>query len=41
MSEALLEPMRQKAQMLGTATVAVHDLHSGFGRVAEPERPRA
>ena len=31
-SEALLDQMRQKAQLLGGATLAVHDLHAGFTR---------
>ena len=31
-SEALLSLMRQKAQLLGDATLAVHDLHAGFTR---------
>lgn len=34
-SEGLLEQMRQKAQMLGSAPVAVHQLHAGFGRSRE------
>lgn len=33
-SDKLLEQMRQKAQMLGTATVAVHELHAGFTRLS-------
>jgi hypothetical protein len=37
-SDALLEQMRQKAQLLGDATLVVNELHSGFFRfgVAEP-----
>jgi quinol monooxygenase YgiN len=31
-SEELLERMRAKARMLGTATVRVHDLHAGLAR---------
>jgi hypothetical protein len=31
-SDALLEQMRQKAQMLGSATVVVNKLHAGFAR---------
>ena len=31
-SEALLDLMRQKAQLLGGATLAVHDPHAGFTR---------
>jgi quinol monooxygenase YgiN len=31
-SAELLERMQQKAQMLGSAPVAVHDLHAGFAR---------
>jgi quinol monooxygenase YgiN len=31
-SDNLLEQMRQKAQMLGTGTVVVHELHAGFAR---------
>jgi hypothetical protein len=31
-SEALLDLMRQKAHLLGGATLAVHDLHAGFTR---------
>jgi hypothetical protein len=31
-SETLLDQMRQKAQLLGGATVAVHQLHAGFTR---------
>ena len=31
-SNNLLEQMRQKAQMLGNATVVVHELHAGFTR---------
>jgi hypothetical protein len=31
-SDDLLEQMRQKARMLGNATVVVHELHAGFAR---------
>jgi hypothetical protein len=31
-TEAALEQMRSKAQLLGNAPVIVHDLHSGFSR---------
>lgn len=31
-SPSLLEQMRQKAQMLGNATVLVHELHASFKR---------
>ena len=31
-SEALLDQMRKKAQLLGGAALAVHDLHAGFTR---------
>lgn len=33
-SDGLLEQMRRKAQMLGSATVLVHELHAGFARFA-------
>jgi hypothetical protein len=33
-SEAALERMRGKAQLLGNAAVSVHELHSGFSRFA-------
>ncbi|HEU5225828.1 MAG TPA: hypothetical protein VFV29_08510 [Actinomycetota bacterium] len=32
-SEGLLELLRRKVQMLGDATVIVHDLQSGFARI--------
>ena len=32
-SEALLEQLRRKVQLLGPATVVVHDLHAGFARL--------
>jgi hypothetical protein len=32
-SEGLLELLRRKVQMLGDATVVVHDLQAGFARV--------
>jgi len=31
-SESVLKRLRQKAEMLGTGTVAVHDLYAGFAR---------
>ncbi|HZD60432.1 MAG TPA: hypothetical protein VE439_08295 [Anaerolineae bacterium] len=31
-SQELLERLRQKAQLLGSETVAVHELHAGFAR---------
>ncbi|MGH3030670.1 MAG: putative quinol monooxygenase [Gaiellaceae bacterium] len=38
-SDALLEQMRQKAELLGNATVVVNELHAGFARfgTAEPD----
>jgi hypothetical protein len=33
-SDELLEQIRRKVQMLGNATVAVHQLHAGFARPA-------
>ena len=33
-SEAALEQIRGKAQLLGNAPVAVHELHAGFSRFA-------
>jgi len=33
-SDAALEQMRSKAQLLGNAPVVVHELHSGFSRFA-------
>ena len=32
-SEALLEQLRRKVQLLGPATVVVHDLQAGFARI--------
>jgi hypothetical protein len=32
-SEGLLELLRRKVQMLGDATMVVHDLQAGFARV--------
>lgn len=29
----LVERLRQKAEMLGSGTVRVHDLHAGFARL--------
>ena len=38
-SEKVLELLRRKAELLGTATVAVHDRQAGFARfVSEPVR---
>jgi len=34
-SDALLERLREKARMLGGATLAVHELHAGFARFGE------
>ena len=31
-SDAVLERLRRKAQMLGNATLAVHEFHAGFAR---------
>jgi hypothetical protein len=31
-SQAVLERLHQKARMLGTGTVAVHEFYAGFGR---------
>jgi len=33
-SDHLVEQLRQKAQMLGSGTVLVHELHAGFARSA-------
>jgi hypothetical protein len=38
-SEAALEQMRGKAQLLGNAPVVVHELHSGFTRFRVSARP--
>jgi hypothetical protein len=32
--EAIVERLRDKARLLGTGTVAVHQLHAGFARLA-------
>jgi hypothetical protein len=32
-SEELLELLRRKVEMLGDATVVVHDLQAGFARI--------
>jgi quinol monooxygenase YgiN len=37
-SEAVLEQMRQKAQLLGNAPVVVNELQAGFVRTASAER---
>jgi len=34
-SDALLERLREKARMLGGATLAVHELHAGFVRFGD------
>ncbi len=36
-SEALLQQMRQKAELLGNASVVVNELHAGFTRFGRPE----
>jgi hypothetical protein len=36
-SEKVLQQLRGKAQLLGTATVEVHDFQAGFARVAPGE----
>lgn len=36
-SEKVLQQLRGKAQLLGTATVEVHDFQAGFARVASGE----
>jgi quinol monooxygenase YgiN len=38
-SDALLQQIRQKAEMLGNATVLVHDHHAGFARFGDPLPP--
>lgn len=38
-SERVLEQLRRKAQLLGTATVAVHELQAGFARLASHVAP--
>ncbi len=40
-SEAVLEQMRQKAQLLGDAPVVVNELHAGFVRIGPAERAGA
>jgi len=40
-SDALLEQMRQKAQLLGNAPVVVNELHAGFMRIGSAERVAA
>jgi hypothetical protein len=35
-SEKVLEQLRRKAELLGTATVVVHDPQAGFARVGAP-----
>jgi hypothetical protein len=37
-SEKVVEQLRRKAELLGTATVAVHDRVAGFARFASPVR---
>ena len=34
-SNALVDQLRQKAEMLGSGTVRVHDLHTGFARLPD------
>jgi len=36
-SDDLLDQLRRKAQMLGNATVGVHQLNAGFARFGNPE----
>jgi quinol monooxygenase YgiN len=38
-SDALLQQIRRKAEMLGDATVVVHDHHAGFDRFRDPLPP--
>lgn len=40
-SDALLQQMRQKAQLLGNAPVVVNELHAGFMRIESGERVAA
>ena len=35
-SDKVVEQLRQKAELLGTATVTVHELEAGFARFASP-----
>jgi hypothetical protein len=39
-SEAALDQMRSKAELLGNAPVVVHELHSGFSRFAADSQVR-
>jgi hypothetical protein len=32
--DGLIEGLRQKAEMLGSGTVRVHELHAGFARIS-------
>jgi hypothetical protein len=34
-SDAVMDRLRQKAEMLGTGTVAAHELYAGFARVRD------
>ena len=38
-SNKVLDQLRRKAELLGTATVAVHDLQAGFARLASRVAP--
>ena len=38
-SNEVLDQLRRKAELLGTATVAVHDLQAGFARLASRVAP--
>jgi hypothetical protein len=38
-SERVVEQLRQKAELLGTATVAIHERQAGFVRFASPRVP--
>ena len=38
LNDELVERLRQKAEMLGSGTVRVHDLHAGFARIAKGSR---
>jgi hypothetical protein len=39
-SDELLDQMRKKAELLGGAALAVHELHAGFARVSPDEHGR-
>ena len=38
-SERVVEQLLQKAELLGTATVAIHERQAGFARFASPRVP--